>query len=464
MTSLARSATRHGSRIVVFNPLPWQRAGVVRLRFPETPPATVRPATADPPWPSPERADEIVFLARAISRTPATCLSPRSRGPTCRAPPGPRSRTASSRNETLRVVLDPVRRRSSFAGGQDRRPGTGSTRTLPMLSASTSTSGSIAIGGPLRRPMSRASDGRAGTGQAENALAEELTYRRPRQGLSTFITNVAVAETLTMEIRPSAGVLHGLTLKVIFYMRLPYLDLELTVSETGGRFRRAGWVCLPARIDGGTPRFRIGRLGAVVDPACDFVRGSNHNLALSTRGSRSRDASGRGLAFCPIDSPLVSLDSPGIFKYDPGFVPERPVAFVNLFNNQWSTNFRLWNEGTWTSRIRIWPASGDDVERSLITPAIEVRLSSDRRQCCWRSRLFAASPARAGKCTEGRFAVRLRSQPRRPGNHPQALGVCRSVWPLSPPPAVEGHGKDRSARRPEGSTERPRGCIRWPDH
>ena len=54
-------------------------------------------------------------------------------------------------------------------------------------------------------------------------------------------------------------------------------------------------------------------------------------------------------------------------------MPRKPVAFVNLFNNQWSTNFRLWNEGTWTSRIRIWPVSGGDTESSLITPALEAR-------------------------------------------------------------------------------------------
>jgi hypothetical protein len=54
-------------------------------------------------------------------------------------------------------------------------------------------------------------------------------------------------------------------------------------------------------------------------------------------------------------------------------VPQRPVVFVNLFNNQWTTNFRLWNQGTWTSRVRIWAVDRYAAEPSLITPALEAR-------------------------------------------------------------------------------------------
>ena len=46
-----------------------------------------------------------------------------------------------------------------------------------------------------------------------------------------------------------------------------------------------------------------------------------------------------------MDSPLVSLDEPGCWKYSLDFVPKRPSVYVNLFNNQWTTNFRLWNQG-----------------------------------------------------------------------------------------------------------------------
>jgi hypothetical protein len=133
----------------------------------------------------------------------------------------------------------------------------------------------------------------------------------------------------------------------------------------------AGWICLPANAD--EPQFRLGRLGGVADPARDFVRGSNHDVQAIHTGMTIADRQGCGLGICPLDSPLVSLDRPGLWRYSPDFVPHRPVAFVNLFNNQWTTNFRLWNEGTWTSRIRLWAFDRFDAQSSLITPSLEAR-------------------------------------------------------------------------------------------
>jgi hypothetical protein len=46
---------------------------------------------------------------------------------------------------------------------------------------------------------------------------------------------------------------------------------------------------------------------------------------------------------------------------------------VNLFNNQWNTNFRLWNEGTWRQSVRVWTFPQYDPETSLIRPALEAR-------------------------------------------------------------------------------------------
>jgi hypothetical protein len=48
-------------------------------------------------------------------------------------------------------------------------------------------------------------------------------------------------------------------------------------------------------------------------------------------------------------------------------------VYVNLFNNQWTTNFRLWNEGTWTSRVRVWAIDQYAAEPALVTPSEEAR-------------------------------------------------------------------------------------------
>ena len=47
--------------------------------------------------------------------------------------------------------------------------------------------------------------------------------------------------------------------------------------------------------------------------------------------------------------------------------------YINLFNNQWSTNFRLWNSGTWSSRVRLWSVADADAEKNLVTPSEEAR-------------------------------------------------------------------------------------------
>ncbi len=122
------------------------------------------------------------------------------------------------------------------------------------------------------------------------------------------------------------------------------------------------------------PRFRLGRLGSIIDPVTDIVRGANRHLFGITSGVAVLDEQGRGVGFCALDSPLVSLDRPGCWLYSLDFVPRAPAVFVNLFNNQWTTNFRLWNEGTWTYRVRLWAIDGYDPDRDLTTPSWEARV------------------------------------------------------------------------------------------
>ena len=82
---------------------------------------------------------------------------------------------------------------------------------------------------------------------------------------------------------------------------------------------------------------------------------------------------GYGVGICPIDAPLVSLGEPGCWKFSWDYVPKKADVFVNLFNNQWNTNFRLWNEGSWKQTVRLWTFDEYDAETSLIRPALEAR-------------------------------------------------------------------------------------------
>jgi hypothetical protein len=166
--------------------------------------------------------------------------------------------------------------------------------------------------------------------------------------------------------------LPAVTTRLILYRDQPWADLEITLHDKPfDPWPEAGWLCLPLNVT--APQYRLGRLGSIIDPAHDIIRGANRHMFGINTGLSLTDDAGRGVGFCPIDYPLVSLDTPGCWRYSLDFVPRKPVAYVNLFNNQWGTNFRMWNQGTWTSRVRLWAVEHFDAEPAIITPSLEAR-------------------------------------------------------------------------------------------
>jgi hypothetical protein len=104
--------------------------------------------------------------------------------------------------------------------------------------------------------------------------------------------------------------------------------------------------------------FRLGQVGSVIDPARDIVAGANRSLWCADGWVDSTDDR-VGLGVIPVDMPLVSLGSVGIFEFDPQGVPREPVVYSHLFNTQWGTNFRQWHEGDFSFRVRLVPHAGD---------------------------------------------------------------------------------------------------------
>ena len=151
------------------------------------------------------------------------------------------------------------------------------------------------------------------------------------------------------------------------------------------------------------------------------------------------DDRGRGVGLCPIDYPLVSLDTPGCWRYSLDFVPKKPVAYVNLFNNQWSTNFRLWNRGTWTSRVRLWTIGHYAAEPSLITPSLEAR----------NPLLAAVADGAPGVIPPTRRGVELSRkgiQVTAYGTNPDGPGTLLRLWEQA------GQSGTVTVRLPEGTT------------
>ena len=160
-----------------------------------------------------------------------------------------------------------------------------------------------------------------------------------------------------------------------------FLDITLSAHRPEVKFRfhgrnktpdtwpEAGYFCFPLNID--SPQFRLGRLGGIVDPARDIVPGSNRHLQWLRTGVAVFGDDGFGVGICPLDSPLVSLGEPGCWKFSKDYVSDKANVYFNLFNNQWTTNFRLWNQGDIDASFVLWTFDQYDNESSLVTPSLE---------------------------------------------------------------------------------------------
>ena len=168
----------------------------------------------------------------------------------------------------------------------------------------------------------------------------------------------------------------GMQLVITLYSEENYIDIDWSMDgKVKDPWPMADWLSFPFLVE--NPDYQLYRLGGVMDPSTDIVKNTQvNNLALDG-GMTITSPDGSGVGLISKDSPLVSIGKPGIWKFDKGekaFNPESPTVFINLFNNQWDTNYPTWNGGDWSSNVRIWAINDYDSESSLVTPSRETRL------------------------------------------------------------------------------------------
>jgi alpha-mannosidase len=376
MTTLARAIGVAGKRIVVFNPLPWERDGVVDVPW-------------DGPLPSlsvdgPKEREVLAaavdkgrlrFVARGLPPLDyATYVPGRSKVSDCDLASD--DKVESIENKFFRVTLDAARcgirsildkrtgrelvnLRSPYALGQyfyERFDADGAARFTKAYVLSPDSGENISHGKPNLPPASQV--------PYCSATARDAA-------LAIYRNEVSVSAVL--KARPLGIVRDATQLRVTLDRECPWVDLEWSiVGKTPDPWPEAGWLCFPLRSE--DPSFRLARLGSIVDPAKDLVRGSNHEVFCLNSGLMTTGADGGRIGICPIDSQLVSLEHPGLWRYSRDFVAHKPDVFVNLFNNVYSTNFAQWNDGSWSSRVRIWvPQAGEPTDESLIGSSWEAR-------------------------------------------------------------------------------------------
>ena len=253
--------------------------------------------------------------------------------------------------------------------------------------------------------------------------SSEVPYRTASPANCTLaVERSAVSTIATMRSAPNADLPQDVSTRIILAADAPYVDIELTVDKPADPWPEAGWICLPFKVR--EPQFRVGRGGSIMDPAKDIVPGANRHLYAVSTGVAVFDAEGRGGAVCGLDTPLVSLGEPGCWKYSLDYVPKQPAVYFNLFNNQWTTNYRLWNAGRWTYRFRVWACDHYSAEAALITPSLEAR----------HPLLAAAADGPGGALPGSRAGLALSRkgvQVTAFGQNPDGVGTVLRVWELS---------------------------------
>jgi hypothetical protein len=151
----------------------------------------------------------------------------------------------------------------------------------------------------------------------------------------------------------------------------PWFEIKVQLdNKKPDYWPESGSIYLP--VNAQTPQFRLGRVGALVDPAKDFARGSNRTYGYVNTGAMIAGVDGKGMAICPLDHGIMSFGDKGIGTIDPDYVPAEPLALVSMFNNLWAINFPYWMKGSFSSRVRFW-ATDDLADTSLIINATEAR-------------------------------------------------------------------------------------------
>lgn len=344
LQALAQAVVAEGPRIVVFNPLPWKRDGIVRAGSTEFIARDV-PALGYRTF----RADTLPKAAGQLAADPAT---------------------ATMENDVFTAVMDP--QRGVVRSLIDKRSGrewvdADSDFGLGQYLYERFDHGQV--WSFIRSYLKEQNNTRA---FEKRGLPENVPYRAasPRDFKLRFETH-PLSIAAVMESAATAD-LPAITTRLILYRGQDHADLEITLHDKPiDSWPEAGWLCLPFKVE--SPRFRLGRLGSIIDPTHDIVPNSNRDLFAINTGLSVTDRQGRGVGLCPLDHPVVSLGKPGCWQSTKEEFPRKPVVFLNLFNNQWNTNFRLWNGGTWTSRVRIWAVDGGGDEAGLITPSLEAR-------------------------------------------------------------------------------------------
>ncbi|MBP5510122.1 MAG: hypothetical protein J6Z49_04325 [Kiritimatiellae bacterium] len=363
MAALARNVAAEGPRVVVFNPLPYERDAEVEVEMPED--YSLLGGVRD--------SGKVKFLAKGLPAGGYKTFAV--------------SRVEHRENRNDLPVLHGQRNQfRHFTVKFDLEKGGIASLVENATGRELVKQGGHALGQFLHERFSRnevnryskiynerqQNDGLCKPGMPDAAHSPYAAITPSGWRAKMKRSPLGVEVVLTPD--DTKGLAKAYELRFSFPDHLPCVDIAWRVEDkTPDPIPEGGWLCLPFNVEG--PTFRVGRIGGTIDPTKDIIFGASKDILCADRAITVRNGfGGAGVGVASTDLPLWSLGRPGLWRYEPDYVPTEPEVFANLYNNQWNTNYPLWIPGSWAVSLRVYPVSeGTGEEAAVFTPAWEIR-------------------------------------------------------------------------------------------
>jgi hypothetical protein len=372
MRRIASLVNIEGQRIVVYNPLPWVRSGTVTILH-QSDIKALKDLRTGVVIPVHNQGNVLKFIARDIPSTGYSTFVPVVGNlPNPPNKPIADMKTNILENEYFKIKIDPAK--GAIASITDKNSGNemvdpgseyGFGQYLYERFSKKNTTDYVDQYVKLRLWWGLSELGRPNL--------DSTPYHKTLGGKAkvTYASDSVSAKALLL-FSEEMGNPHNYSLSFTLYKNLPYIELNWFIDgKQADPWPEAGWISFPFKV--ANPEFKVGRLSAVIDPSKDIVKGSDFDYYLINSGIAVVDQQRNGYALSTPEAPGISIGTPGLWRYTGKYTPQKANVFVNLYNNQWSTNFTEWIEGSWSAKMYIWSFKGYKNEPSLVTPSEEFR-------------------------------------------------------------------------------------------
>ncbi|MDT8070267.1 MAG: polysaccharide lyase family protein [Terriglobia bacterium] len=138
--------------------------------------------------------------------------------------------------------------------------------------------------------------------------------------------------------------------EITLYNNAKKIEIRYDLHKNRVLTRESAYIAFPAEIV--TPSFTYGNQIGWVNPAKDELPGGSREWYVARHWANVSDA-GVSMTIVPVDAPLVAFGDIVRGNWPAEFKPKSSTVFSWLMNNYWGTNFPAWQGGDYTFRYVI---------------------------------------------------------------------------------------------------------------